>query len=602
MRAGEFVGVVDLTGSDELDVLYLRDAAGVSTRAQALAMAAAVRDDVLAPVGVAVSFASVDEPGVHAASNAVSFVTLAMQLLAVLALAVALGLVVNTVAALLAQQRQQLGVMKAIGATARQLTVQYLGYVVALSLAAIALSVPASLAAGRAVAGVVGDIANIDLDPFGIPVAAIALQVGVALLVPVAAVLLTVRRACRTTVRESITDRGLTGARRGPRGKARMGRATLLAYRNAVRSRLRLGLTVIAVSLCGAVLVGVMSTGSALTELSDEVAGYSYYDVAVTLTEPVLLDGAAELIEAEPTTAAVEGWLRTQASRVRPDGAENGTIDLAGVPPASPSLAPTLLAGRWLAAGDEHAIVINTHLADAEPDLAVGGTIVLDVEGHRERWDIVGISTTTLVGPVAYVPVDHLAALTGDRGRANMLAVQLTPGTEQADAGDRLGSLALDAGLPVADVTTNDTVRADLDSIFAIVVALLLAVGAILAVVAVVGVAGTLTLSVVEQTREIGVLRTLGASTWAVRRLLGAQGLAIAAAGGLLGVVLSVPVSLVLGDAIGRTLISAAFPFSFSWFGVGIWMAVAFAIGALGATQPSRVAARLSIRATLAYE
>ena len=58
--------------------------------------------------------------------------------------------------------------------------------------------------------------------------------------------------------------------------------------------------------------------------------------------------------------------------------------------------------------------------------------------------------------------------------------------------------------------------------------ALLLLVGAILAVVAVVGVAGTMTLGVFEQTREIGVLRTLGATTWAVRRLLLLQGVAVA--------------------------------------------------------------------------
>jgi putative ABC transport system permease protein len=140
------------------------------------------------------------------------------------------------------------------------------------------------------------------------------------------------------------------------------------------------------------------------------------------------------------------------------------------------------------------------------------------------------------------------------------------------------------------------------DGLFAIVVGLLLVVGGVLAVVAVVGVAGTMTLGVFEQTREIGVLRTLGASTWAVRRLLLVQGMAVAALGGFLGVLLAIPVSMLLNSAISTNLISADLPDSFSWLGVAIWLGIVIAIGALGATSPSRVASRLTVRDTLAYE
>jgi putative ABC transport system permease protein len=283
-------------------------------------------------------------------------------------------------------------------------------------------------------------------------------------------------------------------------------------------------------------------------------------------------------------------------------GEQPGSIDLIGVPPGSRSLTPTLLTGRWFEAGDEHAIVINTHLADAQPDLAVGGLVELEIEGRRQRWSIVGISTTTLVGPVAYVPADDLAESVGAPKDTNLLAVQLGAGVDQAAAAERLGALARAGGLPVGEVQTNEQMRMSVESMFDLAVALLLLVGAILAVVAVVGVAGTMTLGVLEQTREIGVLRTLGASTWSVRRLLLVQGLAIAAVGALLGVLLSVPVSLLLGAAIGDSLISAAMPTAFSWLGVGIWSVVALLIGVVGATQPSRAAARLTIRDTLAYQ
>lgn len=594
--------MADLTGSNDLNALYLRAADDAGGRTQALEMTAAVRDDVLDPAGVAVEFAAVDDPGVHRADNALSFLTLAMQLLSALALVIAVALVVNTVAALLAQQRTQVGVMKAIGATTRQLTVQYLAYVALLSAVAVVVSVPASLLLGSVVAGFVADLANVDLVSMGTPFAVIGLQVAIATLLPLGAVVFAVRRTARTTVREAITDLGLTGPAPVARVRLPVSRATTLAYRNAIRNRVRVGLTVLTVALSGAVLVGVISTGSGLGRLGDQVAGYSSYDVGLTLSEPVLAEEAVTVVGTDSSVATVEGWVRSQGFRVRADDTDSDTIDLIGVPPTSPSLHPTLLEGRWLEAGDDHPIVINTHLADAEGDLDVGDTLDLEVHGQRHQWQVVGIATTTLVGPVAYTPADALATVMGDPDHTNLLAVQLTEGTNQTQAADRLGDLARQAGLPVAQVQTHEEIRAATDGLFDIAVALLLLVGAVLAVVAIIGVAGTITLAVVEQTREIGVLRTLGATTWAIRKLLLVQGIAIAAIGGLVGAALAVPVVVLLGSAIQRTLISAEFPTTFSWLGVGVWMGVALAIGALGATQPARIASRLTVHDTLAYE
>lgn len=593
--------MVELTGSDHLDALYLRAAEQPESPEKAPELVATVRADVLEPAGVAIAANLVDEPGEHRASNSLSFLTLTMQLLALLTLAVAISLVINTVAALLAQQRTQVGVMKAIGATTRQLMAQYLTYLVALSAVAVAVSVPISLLLGRAVAGFVADLANIDLAPTGLPVATILMQVATATLLPVAAAILTVRRAAHTTVREAITDHGLTGGARSRRVPLPFSRPTLLAIRNAARNRARLGLTVLTVALCGAVLVGVINTGSGLGAISEQVAGYSDYDIEISLNELVPRHQAA-VLEDDGAVASVEGWLRRQGRRSHDNAAMGDNIDLVGVPAPSASISPTLRTGRWLKAGDDHAIVINTHVANTEPDLDVGDDILLEIEGHQQQWRIVGISSTTLVGPVAYVAADDLTATLGVPGETNLLAIQLAADAEPANAAERLADLARDIGLPVAQAQTHDEIRASFESMFDIATALLLAVGAILAVVAVIGVAGTMTIGVVEQTREIGVLRTLGATTRAVRRLLLLQGVAIAAAGGLLGVLLAVPVSVVLGGAIETTLINDEFPTGFSWVGIAIWIVVALGIGALGATHPSRVAARLTIRDTLTYE
>ena len=594
--------MVGLTGSDSLNALYLRAASQPLDREQAIATTAAVRDEVLAPAGVAIQLSAIQDPGEHRAANAVSFTVTAMALLSLLALVIAVALVVNTVTALLARQRRHIGVMRAIGASSGQLTTQYLGYVLLLGAGAVALAVPLSLVAGRFLAGFVADLANFDLVAMGVPYRTIGLELAIAALLPLVAVVFAVRRASRITVQAAITDRGIAG--NGARARVRLpfGRPTLLAFRNAVRNRPRLALTVLTIALCGGVLGGVMSTGRALGNLTDQVAGYWAYDVELALTEPVVLSDAAAVLSADPEVAGVEGWFQGQAFRIRPDGTENENISLVAAPAGSALIEPTLTGGRWYAPGDDHPIVINSHLADEEADLSIGDAVVLDIGGSRREWTVVGIATTTLVGPVAYVPVDDLAGEVGESGKSNFLAVGLVPGADQGAAAGRLEAMARAAGIPVGVVQTNAERTSFVTSLFTLVVGLLLFIGAILALVAVVGVAGTMTLGVIEQTREVGVVRTLGASSRAVRRLLSRQGVAIALVGCLFGVVLSIPVDLVLRNAIGSGLLASPLAGSFSWFGIGIWAIVALLIGALGSTRPARVAARMTIRDTLAYE
>lgn len=608
MLGGPVRGYVDLstmatlTGTRALDALYLRAAGDPTSPAATSAMVTAVRDDVLAPAGVRVGSAVADDPGVHRADAALSFLVLAMQLLSVLALVIAVSLVVNTVSALLAEQRSQVGVMKAVGATTRRLTIQYLAHVVVLSAAALAVSVPTSLVLGRGVAGFVADLANVELLPLGVPATAVAVQVAIVTLLPLAAVALAVRRTASLTVRDAITDRGLTGAGvRGRRGRVRS-RVTLLARRNAVRHRARLALTVLTVAVCGAVLVGVASTGSNLARVGDEVAGYNGYDVAVELAQAVPVDVATAAVAADPAVTAVEGWVRGQGVRVRPDGTEGPTIDVVGVPATTSLVRPTLVSGRWVAADDDHGIVVNTHVVDAEPGLVVGDEVELVTNGERRWWEVVGVASTTLVGPVAYTTADDLAAATGRGGTVDVVAVGIAADDDAPAVADRLGARARDAGLPVAGVTTHAEVRAATDGLLDVAVAMLMLVGLVLAVVAVIGVAGTITLGVIEQTREIGVLRTLGATARSVRGVLVGQGVTVAAIGGVAGVALAVPVVLLLGAAIERTLIRAPFPTTISWTAVAAWLVVALLIGAVGAAQPSRTASRLTVRDTLAYE
>lgn len=594
--------VEDLTGSGSLNTLLVRASGDPRDRGSAIAASAAVREEVVEPSGRVVEVSQIGEPSEHQIAEGVAESVTTLRLLSVAIFVLACVLVVNTVAALMAEQRRQLGVMKAVGATSRQIAGLYLGFALALELAALAIAAPIGILAGRAMGSVFGSTLNYDLRPFEIPWSTVAVAVAVAVLVPTAAVGWSVLRASRATVRATITDYGIGGGHGSIPAMSRVGRPTRLALRNALRNRARLVLTLGTIALAGTLFIGVLSVDRGLGKLTDQLMGYRAYDVELTLTDPTPLPEAASVVAARDGVSDVEGWLLRDGFLVRADGTENEDLSLIGAPPGSPYLEPTLRSGRWFDADDEQAVVVNEDLLREEDGVAVGDAIILDVDGRRVEWPIVGEVSTQLVGPIVYVPVDVLAGAVGRSGDTNLLAVGIDDGADADAVSADVEQALLDSGVPIGGVETESSIRSETEGTFLLLIITLLVVTALLLPIAIVAIAGTGMLAVTERTREIGVLRTIGASSRSVRRLLLVEGLAVTMLGALIGVLVSVPAAWVLGRLFGEQFFMTPLEFSYSLPALVVWLAIALVVGILGAMRPARVASRMTIRETLGYE
>jgi putative ABC transport system permease protein len=114
------------------------------------------------------------------------------------------------------------------------------------------------------------------------------------------------------------------------------------------------------------------------------------------------------------------------------------------------------------------------------------------------------------------------------------------------------------------------------------------------------GVINTLSMSVIERTREIGVLRALGSTRWQIRRTIADESLVIALIGAAMGIA--------IGTGLGWALLKGL---SFGIPGVtyqppiATMVAVAVAavvLGLIAAILPARRAARLDVVDALSYE
>jgi putative ABC transport system permease protein len=575
----------------------------------------AVADEVARVVersGRAVLNTDVPTPLQHPAELVLPTMLAILTTLGVLALLISTFLIVNTISAILTQQTRQIGIMKAIGASAGQIAGLYFTMAGSFGLLALALAVPLAAVASFFFTRFIGGQLNIDIVGLTMPPSVILMQAAAALLVPLVAAVAPVRGVVRRPAREALagaTDappkasllNRLIGRLQG------LGRPTLLALRNTFRRRGRLVRTLVALSLGGAVFMSVMTLRASLYTTLDASIASQQYDVEVQLGQLYRAERVAASAAAVPGVTSVESLLRASAFPVRPDGSTGEALSLRALPPDTALFAPELSAGRWLVPGDERAVVLSNNYLAKDPAAQVGDLITLKIGDEERAWRIVGF-TKELIPPVspawAYVPLEAFTAVAGGAGHTDTLRVA-TAGHDPASHAAASAALEqrLEAdGFSLQQVRSRSEDRAILDDRFQLLTAVLSTMSLLIGAVGGLGLAGTMSINVLERTREIGVMRAIGASDGAVRRIVLSEGLTIAALAWLIGLLVALPMSYLMCIAFGVALLNASLVWTFSLPGVALWLLIVLALAAVASLVPARSAVRLTVREVLAYE
>jgi putative ABC transport system permease protein len=130
----------------------------------------------------------------------------------------------------------------------------------------------------------------------------------------------------------------------------------------------------------------------------------------------------------------------------------------------------------------------------------------------------------------------------------------------------------------------------------------LLILAVMLAAVGGLGLMGTTSLNVLERTREIGMMRAIGASDGAVLQIVMVESILIGIISWLGGALLALPMSRVISDQTGLQLFQTPLSYTFAPGGVLIWLGLIVILSAVASFLPARHAARLTVREVLAYE
>lgn len=569
--------------------------------------------------GREVSRIEVPPPGEHPHQAQMTALLFLLGTFGMMALVLSGVLVANMISAMLAQQVRQIGVMKAVGASTGQVIGVYLGMILVLSAIALVLAVPAGMVAAREGSVLAAGLLNFDITSFAIPPWVFAVQVALGLLVPLVMAAYPVWRGSRITVREAISDYGVGAGASGQdhvesllgRLGGVLSRPLMLSLRNAFRRRARLILTLAALAGGGAVFMAALNVSASWDKTLDAAFDTRPYDVEVRLERPENANRLEEIASGVPDVARAEAWGYAEAARAHPGETEvvrsypggiHGGFGVVGVPEDTKLVEPNVVEGRWLGKGDADGVVVNRALLEDEPDLKIGDDLTLEAGGKKADWRIVGIVEELGTPATAYATYDAFAGAVGRPGEASDLRVDAgTPGAEDEVARGLESALGR-SDVEVASTQETPVLRASFDEHIVILVSALMAMAALVAAVGGVGLASTMSVNVMERTRELGVMQAIGATPRAVLGIVVAEGVLIGALSWLLALALSLPLSAFVGFVAGQVGLGAPLDFGVSPLAMLLWLGIVVVFAAAASFYPAWSASRTTVRETLAYE
>jgi putative ABC transport system permease protein len=574
------------------------------------AVAQAVADR-LERAGAEVYYVSIYQPGHHFAWSVTQGVFFVLNVLGYLTVLLSGFLIINTVTALMTQQTRQIGIMKAVGGGTAQVFVMYAFLILGFGLCALALAVPLANAAAKDLGGGMAQYLNFDPAPYHGYRSAYIQQAIVALVVPLLAALWPIYNSVRVTVREAVSDYGIGGNAK-PKDKSVSKAALLiprpmrLSLRNAFRRKLRLSLTLFSLVLGGAIFIGIYNLWESFDQTIQDIQGYFLADINVSFGRYYRFDEVASIAQSVPGVASVEGWTEYPGTLIK-DESQAGTQIVFVAPPSTSTLIdPIIAAGRWLATGDENAVVIGNHLLNVYPDIKVGDWLTIEIDGKRTQWHVIGVYTITgnVSPPLLYVNYEYLSRLIGHPEQVYSLRVLTTQhdAVTQQRISDQITALYEARGIQITSATLSADFIRDQKAQTDILVYFMLVMATLIAIVGGLGLMGTMSINVLERTREIGVMRAIGASNGDIQSIVIVEGMVVGLLSWLISIALSIPITGVLTFGVGLAIMNSPMNPVYGMSGIVAWLIFTLVLATIASALPARRASRLTVRDTLAYE
>lgn len=612
--------VMELFGLPEGKFTQIKIRATPYSADNAKVVASAVKER-LAKQGIGVGSVVYQDPDKHWGRVFVDGMTLVIEVLAVISMLLSVVLVLNTLTAVITQQTNQIGILKAIGGSSFTITKVYLAGVLVYGMLSLLIAFPLGAIASFSVSRWFLGLYNIDYDTYSLSNRTLIFEAFAALAVPLVGALIPVLSAAALTVRKAISSYGLGGDFKSnwiDRFVERIGRRFLVSYNamalsNTFRRKGRLLLTQLVLVMAGVMFMMVMTLSSSITATNDAEFGRHTYDAIFNLEEMQRLDRTRQLVESVPGVEKADMWLAIPASILQQGQKKLDAglgAQLQGIPLEDPMYHPLIVEGRWFEPADDRVVVMNKQTAD-DTHIRLGDMISLDLGVYgQDEWKVIGLYRVFLMfgggfsTDALYAPRPAVYEVTKKVGKNNTLLVRMNAHSFEAvaDINDLVQDRLKADNIGIATSETMPNLRKTSDTSFSYVIIMLLVLAVIVALVGGIGLMGSLWISVIERTKEIGIMRAIGATSSRILGMFILEGVIQ----GLLSWVFAVPVALLvtplMANALGQTMFKSALDYQFNFAATLAWLGIILVISVLASAIPARNASQINVRQSLNYE
>jgi putative ABC transport system permease protein len=635
-------------GKDVYTGVSMTTAPGVSQAKLASEANAALPDQFAAQAGDKLAKKNEDQIG-----KILNGINKFLLVFAAVSLIVGTFLIINTFSILVAQRSRELALLRAMGASKRQVNRAVLveAFCIGLFGSTVGIGVGYLLAIGlKALFGVIG--LDIGSATFPLKVRTIVIAYAVGLVVTMIAAYLPARRASRIPPVAAMRDdvalpessmrrRVLIGGAMGVVGGASAGVGLFSDVGNPL---LLIGIGVllilVGVSLTSPVVgrpvirligalykrvygtIGVLSTQNSLRNPRRTAATASALMIGLTLMTLMSVFGASLKASLDKSIGATltsqfvvsnatgQGFSPTVASEVRKvDGVQTvaefreqqakldgKTIFLGAADPVDISKALNIQVGAGaFSRMSDSSIFIDANEAENK-HLQVGDKVTLKLQGGSQQLIVAGTFATNSMPATYLVTLDAL-----EKGsiapQDYYLFISLTPGVSEsavrADIDQKL------ANLPTVTLKNQQEFLDEQHKQINIFLYLIYALLGLAVIIAILGIINTLALSVIERTREVGLLRAVGLSRRQLKRMVRLESVVIALLGTVLGLVLGIAFGIALQRALQDEGIQVL---SIPWGQLVVFVLAAVLFGILAAAFPARRAAKLNVLEAITTE
>ncbi|MFC9548592.1 ABC transporter permease [Streptomyces sp. NPDC056956] len=210
-------------------------------------------------------------------------------------------------------------------------------------------------------------------------------------------------------------------------------------------------------------------------------------------------------------------------------------------------------------------------------------------DGKKERLTVAGVYRGNEM--ISGIMIDAATLAPHESEPADMLVmVKTADGTSDAAKESLEKALGSNPGIKVQD---KKDLSDEIAQIFTVVLNMVYGLLAMAVIVAVLGVINTLAMSVFERAQEIGMLRAIGLDRRGIKRMVRLESLVISLFGGVLGIGLGVFFGWAAGELMGTRM--DTYELVLPWGRMGVFLALAAVVGVLAALWPARRAARLNM-------